>query len=88
MSKGAQYRKAVGLVYEGIDEEAPSLALKGDELGADRIVKLAHRYGIPVVENAQLARALNALELDEEIPEELYEAVAIVINNLEDHQSK
>ena len=49
-------------------------ALEGDL--AKQIVEAARAYGVPVLRDVPLARALMELEVGAEIPEELYEAVA------------
>jgi len=68
--------------------DAPSVSLKAEQLRADEVVKLARRYGVPVVENAGLARSLSALEVDEQIPGPLFEAVAIVLLELDKKLSR
>jgi flagellar biosynthetic protein FlhB/flagellar biosynthesis protein len=47
---------------------------------ADKVLEAARQYGIPVVRNVPLAQALDKLEVGDEVPEELYEAVAEVLN--------
>ena len=79
----SDYRMAVGLSYDGLEHEAPTLEVKGEQLFADKIVKTAKRYGVPVVEHRELARVLAALDVGEQIPEKLFEAVAIVLNQIE-----
>jgi len=80
------YRLAVGLSYDAATQQVPGVNLKGDACLADRIVELARRFGVAVIENTELAKALNCVELDEEIPERLYRAVAVIINQLEESQ--
>jgi type III secretion system FlhB-like substrate exporter len=46
---------------------------------AERIVALAEEYGVVIETNPALAEALSGVPLDDTIPLELYEAVAIVI---------
>jgi flagellar biosynthetic protein FlhB len=59
---------------------APKLLAKGVDDVAFRIREMAEEHGVPIVENAPLARALYAaVDLDEEIPEEHYMAVAEII---------
>jgi flagellar biosynthetic protein FlhB len=71
---------AVALKYEMEDMQAPRLVAKGMDSLALRIRELAEENDIPVVENPPLARALYAVvELEEEIPEEHYKAVAEII---------
>ncbi len=47
--------------------------------GACRIVEAAHAYGVPVLRDVPLARALVELTPGDKIPEELYEAVAEIL---------
>ena len=70
---------AVALQYEKGTREAPRVVAKGRGLVADRIVELAREQGIVIEANPVLAEALSGVELDDTIPLELYEAVAIVI---------
>ena len=78
-----RYRRAVGLHYDGSGDQAPEISLKGDALDADEIVRLARRYGVPVVERSDLVGALDRLDQGETIPEKLYRAVALVLVQLE-----
>jgi len=70
---------AVALRYEqGMN--APVCVAKGVDILARRIREAAAEHAIPIVENPPLARALHAaVDLDEEIPPEHYQAVAEVI---------
>lgn len=70
---------AVALQYEKGSRDAPRVVAKGRGLVADRIVELARAQGIVIETNPVLAEALSGVELDDTIPLELYEAVAIVI---------
>ena len=72
-----QRRRASALRYEG--SGAPKVTATGQGYVADRIVEVALENGIPVREDPALAEALAALELDTEIPEDLYKAVAEAI---------
>lgn len=70
---------AVALQYKA-GMNAPVLLAKGVDSLAMRIREIATENDIPIVENPPLARALHArVEIDEEIPEEHYKAVAEVI---------
>ena len=42
--------------------------------------EIARAEGVPILRNVPLAQALNKLDLEEEIPEDLYDAVAEVLN--------
>jgi flagellar biosynthesis protein len=68
---------AVALHYD--KKGAPRVVAKGrGELG-ERIVDLAREHGVAIEENEVLAGALSQVELDDEIPVELYRAVAEVL---------
>ncbi len=86
--KKYQYTRAIALQYEDSETEAPTVTVKGETYSADEVVKIARRYGIPVVENPSLAKALQNTELDSEIPEELFQAVATLLNNIDASLSK
>ena len=57
----------------------PVLSARGEYDLANHIVDVARRYGIPVVEKPEMCEALNEVELDAEIPVELFEAAAAVL---------
>jgi len=72
---------ACALSYKPDTMEAPILVAKGQDLVAKRIRDLASEHDIPLIENPPLARALFAgCDLDQQIPEEHYKAVAEVIS--------
>ena len=60
-------------------DEAPLVLAVGEGDLAKRIVEAAHAYGVPVLRDVPLARALVELGAGERIPEELYEAVAEIL---------
>jgi flagellar biosynthesis protein len=70
---------AVALQYEKGSREAPRVVAKGRGLVAERIVELAKENGVVIEANPVLAEALGGVEIDETIPLEMYEAVAVVI---------
>lgn len=76
-----KFRRAIGLNYDG--SGAPTVSAQGEFLAADEVVRIAKRYGVPIIERAELAQILAEVPLDEEIPQELYEAVAIILQELE-----
>ena len=69
--------KAVALSYDGVC--APVLSAKGAGDIADEIIAIAKEHNIPIREEPELVDLLAKLKLDEEIPRELYVAVAEVI---------
>ncbi|HLG72175.1 MAG TPA: flagellar biosynthesis protein FlhB [Chloroflexota bacterium] len=71
---------AVALKYDPTKMAAPLVVAKGQNLIAQQIKDLARSAGVPLVENKPLAQALfRAVDVDREIPRELYKAVAEVL---------
>jgi flagellar biosynthetic protein FlhB len=70
---------AVAIKYERGQQDAPIITAKGADLMAAQIRRIAEESGVPIKRDVQLARALYEFEVDDEIPEELYEAVAVVL---------
>ena len=68
---------AVALQYDG--EHAPRVTAKGRDEVAERIMDLAREHGVPMQENQPLASLLARVELGDQVPENLYLAVAQVI---------
>ncbi|MES2503342.1 MAG: type III secretion system export apparatus subunit SctU [Myxococcota bacterium] len=71
---------AVAIKYDAEKSSAPIIIAKGMNKNAEVIKSIAKQYNVPILRNVPLAQALHKLELDEEVPEELYEAVAEVLN--------
>jgi flagellar biosynthetic protein FlhB len=70
---------AVALRYEA-GMPAPICVAKGMDQLARRIKEVAGEHGVPIIENPPLARALHkTVEIDDEVPEQHYKAVAEVI---------
>ncbi|HIF50809.1 MAG TPA: flagellar biosynthesis protein FlhB, partial [Thiotrichaceae bacterium] len=70
-------KKAIALSYDGVT--APTLSAKGAGEIAEEIIALAKEHNVPIREEPDLVNLLAKLKLDEEIPRELYIAVAEVI---------
>ena len=73
---------ATALRYDETADTAPKVVSQGAGDLARKIIEAAHAYGIPVVRDVPVARALAELELGDEIPEALYEAVAEVLHEV------
>jgi flagellar biosynthetic protein FlhB len=72
---------AVALKYDTETMAAPTVVAKGADAVALRIREVANENDVPIVENPPLARALfSGVELDQQIPEAHYKAVAQVIS--------
>lgn len=71
---------AVALQYLLGQMRAPRVVAKGERLLAEQIKQVARAHGVPVVENPPLAQALyRTVEVGQEIPPALYQAVAEVL---------
>jgi len=71
--------KAAAINYDAEKDRAPRLVAKGSGHMADKIIEIARQHDIPMVKDENLAQVLEALDLDTEIPPELYRAVAEVL---------
>ncbi|MGI5863685.1 MAG: type III secretion system export apparatus subunit SctU [Myxococcales bacterium] len=71
---------AVALRYERDRDNAPRVVAKGVDAKAQRIKEIAAQAGVATLRNVPLAHALYRLDLGDEIPEALYDAVAEVLN--------
>ncbi len=68
---------AVALHYDG--KNTPRVTAKGENQVADRIITAAEEAGIPLYPDPELAMILSQIPLGEEIPDNLYKAIAEVI---------
>ena len=71
--------KAVALRYDKDKDAAPRVIAKGRGDIAKKIIEIAEAHNLPRYEDKNLIRILEALELETEIPPELYRAVAEVL---------
>jgi flagellar biosynthesis protein len=77
MSESRKNQLAVALHYDRTG--APRVVAKGKGSLGEKIIEVAKANNIPIEENEVLAGALSNVELGEEIPAELYKAVAEVL---------
>ena len=78
MIKESKIKKAVALEYGS--NPVPMLTAKGEEELAHAIIEEARKQGVHVAQDPQLVAVLSQLKIDEEIPEELYATVAVVLS--------
>jgi flagellar biosynthesis protein len=71
-------KEAVALEYG--QRDAPTLLAKGSEDLALEILEEAKKHGIFIAEDPQLVAILSRVGLSEEIPQELYDAVAVMLS--------
>ena len=77
MSVETRSQLAVALHYD--KKGAPRVVAKGRGSIGEKIIEIAKAHDIPIEENEVLAGALSKVELGDEIPPELYKAVAEVL---------
>lgn len=70
--------EAVALEYG--QHRAPVVVAKGSEDIAEKIIEEAKRQGVYIAQDPQLLALLSRLEIDQEIPEHLYTAVAVILS--------
>ena len=75
-------KKAVALKYDRAKDNAPKVKAKGEGEIAKNIIKIATENDIPIREDADLVELLAKVEVDREIPPNLYKAVAEVFSFL------
>ncbi len=68
---------AVALKYDG--KHAPKVTAKGEGFTAQQILAIAEKHGVPLQNEPELVRILAQVPLGDEIPQQLYIAVAEVI---------
>jgi len=70
---------AVALRYESESEGAPKITAKGRGPVAESILALARKNNVPIRSDPNLVQVLSRLKVDQEIPPELYAAVATIL---------
>ena len=78
-TKATPPQEAVALRYDKKKEDAPRVVAKGKGFVAQQMLAIAKRHTVPVYQNQSVTQLLMAVELDREIPPELYQAVANVL---------
>lgn len=68
---------AIALSYDG--KNTPRVTAKGEEQLAEKIIEAAEQAGVPLYPDPELAMILSQIPLGEEIPDNLYKAIAEVI---------
>ena len=72
-----RYTQAVALEYGR--NKAPTVTAKGDDELARRIVAEAKKQGVYVAEDPRLLAMLSRLDVGQEIPEDMFTAVAVIL---------
>ena len=70
---------AAALKYDSRKDTAPKVTARGRGAIAEKIIELAKKHNVPIKEDPALAQILSLLDIDEQIPSELYKAVAEIL---------
>ncbi len=73
-------KKAVALKYDPQTAGAPVVLAKGSGRLAEEIMERAQQHGVPIQEDASLVEVLSKLEINQQIPPELYALVAEILS--------
>ena len=73
-------RKAAALQYDRQRDNAPWVTAKGKGETAENIIKIAQLHHLPIKKDEDLVELLSKVELDREVPANLYRAVAEIFN--------
>lgn len=73
---------AVALLYNREIHHAPIVISKGNNFLARRMVDIARKHKVPIVSDEETANHLMHLDIGEEIPYSLYEAVSIILKHI------
>lgn len=74
-----EFRERACALYYDETRAAPTLIAKGEGRLAQTIREIAQKHNVPLIKDADTATALAQLEIGDEIPFELYEAVAKIL---------
>ena len=69
-------KKAVALKYDRKTDPAPKITAKGKGKVARKIIDLAREHDVPIKDDPDLIEVLSSLDINEEIPSEIYAVVA------------
>lgn len=79
MAKLVGTTQAVALRYDPSEDEAPKVTAKGRGLAAEKIIQIAREHDVPIREDKNLVQILSMLQLNQEIPPIVYQAVAEIL---------
>jgi len=72
--------KAVALKYDKEKNQAPVVGAKGEGKTAQKIIQIAKENGVPIKKDEDLVELLSKVELDKEVPPQMYKAIAEVFS--------
>ena len=71
--------RAAAISYNPDENDAPVLAAFGEGYVANKIIEIAQESGVPIMPDPSLSSMLSKVSIGDEIPPEMYEAVAKVL---------
>ncbi len=80
MKTGKRQKKAVALKYQPKKDNAPKVIAKGKGKVAEKIIEIAREHNIFIQDDPDLIEVLSHLDLNEEIPPDLYVVVAELLS--------
>ncbi|WP_304546329.1 EscU/YscU/HrcU family type III secretion system export apparatus switch protein [Sulfurimonas microaerophilic] len=72
--------KAAALKYDASKDSAPRVTAKGEGKTAQKIIEIAKENDIPIKQDENLIELLSNVELDHEVPPQMYKAIAEVFS--------
>ncbi|GIP14530.1 flagellar biosynthetic protein FlhB [Paenibacillus montaniterrae] len=78
--KMSRLKKAVAMKYDPLTNTAPVVVAKGQGDLAEKILEKAKESGVPIQEDQSLVEVLSKLDVDQEIPPELFAVVAEILS--------
>jgi len=72
--------KAIALKYDKKTDTAPKVTAKGSGKTAKKIIEIAQQHDIPIKKDENLVEMLGNIELEKEVPPEMYKAIAEVFS--------
>lgn len=79
MNQDKKRTVAAAIKYDPDKDGAPRVTAKGEGYVADKIIELAKMHDIPIKSDPGLVEILRRLDIDEQIPMEVYRAVAEIL---------
>jgi len=75
-------KRAVALKYNKEKNQAPRVSAKGKGQSAQKIIQIAKENSVPIKKDEDLVELLSKVELDTEVPPQMYKAIAEVFSFL------
>ena len=79
MTKKQKRKVATAITYNAEKDIAPRVTAKGQGLIAEKIIELAQKHNIPIKSDPGLVEILSRMDIDEQIPIDVYRAVAEIL---------